>query len=239
MFDDTFLKVIDELSVNRRPTDRFLKTMAKRYGLENAVYFSVSLPIRLERPYYATTYSPHWVSHYFAENYARIDPALHKTLGGILPIDWSTIQKDDPRVRKLFGESIEFKVGNHGLSFPIRGIVKEKAVFSVSGDLADSEWQRYSRHYMRDFQTIGYFIHSRMMEALGLDLSPQVPLLNRELECLRWSAVGKNKWEIGEILTISERTVKFHLDQARHKLNCTNVTHAVAKSIAIGLIALD
>lgn len=239
MFEETFFDIVDKLSVNKRPSDTFLKTIATRYGLEHLVYFTVNLPVKTGGPYFATTYTPQWVTHYLSENYERIDPALHKTLGGILPVDWSTIDRSPACVRKLFGEAAEFGVGNQGLSFPIRGLNREIAVFSLAAKLSDAEWLRYSRHYMRDFQIIGYFIHNRMIEALGIDPSPGAPLLQRELECLRWSAAGKTKWEIGEVLAISERTVKFHLDQARHKLNCMNVTHAVAKALAIGLITFD
>lgn len=239
MFENAFFDVMDQLSVKKRPSDTFLKTIAKRYGLEHLVYFTINLPVKTAGPYYATTYSSEWVSHYFAQDYARIDPALHKTLGGILPVDWHTIDKSAPYVRKLFGEAVEFGVGNQGLSFPIRGLSREIAVFSLASKLSDAEWRSYSRHYTRDFQIIGYFIHNRMIEALGIDPFPGTPLLQRELDCLQWSAAGKTKWEIGEVLAISERTVKFHLDQARHKLNCTNVVHAVAKALAIGLIKFD
>ena len=237
MFGSTFFDVLDQLSANKRPTDVFLKSIARRYGLDHLVYFTINLPVANEGPFYAATYSPQWVSHYFAQDYARIDPALHKTLGGIFPVDWSTIDRKATHIRKFFGEAIEFGVGNQGLSFPIRGLHRETAVFSLATSLPDIEWQTYARHYMRDFQIIGHFIHNRMFEALGIDTSPGAPLLHRELECLRWCAAGKTKWETGEILGISERTVKFHLDQARHKLNCMNVTHAVAKALAIGLIA--
>jgi DNA-binding CsgD family transcriptional regulator len=236
MFGSTFFEVVDQLSAKRRPTDVFLKSIARRYGLDHLVYFTINLPVATEGPYYAATYSPQWVSHYFARDYASIDPALHKTLGGILPVDWSTIDRKAAHIRRFFGEAIEFGVGNQGLSFPIRGLHRETAVFSLATSLPDTEWQIYARHYMRDFQIIGHFIHNRMFEALGIDTSPGAPLLHRELECLRWCAAGKTKWETGEILGISERTVKFHLDQARHKLNCMNVTHAVAKALAIGLI---
>lgn len=239
MFETAFFEVIDQLSAKKRPSDIFLKSIAKRYGLNHLAYFTINLPVATEGPYYATTYSSQWVSHYFAKNYASIDPALHKTLGGILPVDWSSIDKKAVFIRRFFGEAIDFGVGNQGLSFPIRGLHRETAVFSLAAHVADTEWRTYSRHYMRDFQIIGHFVHNRMLEALGVDTSPGSPLLQRELECLRWCAVGKTKWEIGEILGISERTVKFHLDQVRHKLNCMNVTHAVAKALAIGLIALE
>lgn len=237
MFESTFFDVVEQLGVKKRPSDAFLKSIARRYGLNHVVYFTINMPVTTDGPYYATTYSSEWVSHYLLQNYASIDPALHKTLGGILPVDWTTIDKTAAHIRKFFGEAVDFGVGNQGLSFPIRGLYRETAVFSLAANLSSGEWQTYARHYMRDFQIIGHFIHNRMFEALGVDTSPGSPLLERELECLRWCAIGKTKWETGEILGISERTVKFHLDQARHKLNCMNVTHAVAKALAIGLIA--
>ena len=43
---------------------------------------------------------------------------------------------------------------------------------------------------------------------------------------------GKTNWEISVILNISERTVKFHVQNIERKLNAVNKTHAVA-------IALD
>jgi DNA-binding CsgD family transcriptional regulator len=239
MFETTFFDVIDHLRASRRPSDDFLKSIASRYGLENLVYFTINLPVKLNGPYYATTYSKEWVSHYFAEDYAKIDPALHKTLMGILPVDWSTIDKRAPQIRKFFGEAVEFGVGKQGLSFPIRGLNREIAVFSLAASLSEREWTSYSRHYMRDFQIIGHFIHSRMIESLGLDPSPNAPILPRELECLKWSAIGKSMWEIGEILGIAERTVKFHLDQARHKLNCVNIRHAVSKAVALGFVTIE
>jgi DNA-binding CsgD family transcriptional regulator len=56
----------------------------------------------------------------------------------------------------------------------------------------------------------------------------------RELDCLRWAAMGKTDWEIGSILAISSSTVKFHIDRARTKLGASNRTHAVAILIRQG-----
>jgi LuxR family transcriptional regulator, quorum-sensing system regulator BjaR1 len=50
----------------------------------------------------------------------------------------------------------------------------------------------------------------------------------RELDCLRWAAMGKTDWEIGSIMSITSSTVKFHIDRARTKLGASNRTHAVA-----------
>ena len=60
--------------------------------------------------------------------------------------------------------------------------------------------------------------------------------LRRELDCLKWIAAGKTAWEASVILGISERTVRFHLNGAREKLNCMTTTQAVAKAVSQQLI---
>jgi LuxR family quorum sensing-dependent transcriptional regulator len=63
-------------------------------------------------------------------------------------------------------------------------------------------------------------------------------LSTRELEVLRWVKEGKSSWEIGEILSISERTVKFHLSNIFRKLNVISRAQAVAKSLQYGYLEL-
>ena len=58
-------------------------------------------------------------------------------------------------------------------------------------------------------------------------------LTPRENEVLRWVGEGKNNWEIGSILSISERTVKFHLANIFRKLDVLNRAQAVASAFRI------
>jgi LuxR family quorum-sensing system transcriptional regulator SolR len=53
---------------------------------------------------------------------------------------------------------------------------------------------------------------------------------------LRWTGEGKTSYEIGKILSISERTVNFHVNNVLSKLAATNKVQAVVKAIATGLI---
>jgi DNA-binding CsgD family transcriptional regulator len=57
-------------------------------------------------------------------------------------------------------------------------------------------------------------------------------LTAREEAVLRWLAEGKSNWAIGQILGISERTVKYHLANLFPKLGVT--TRAQAAAVAIG-----
>lgn len=64
----------------------------------------------------------------------------------------------------------------------------------------------------------------------------QPHLRPRELEVLRWTMDGKTAWEVGSILSITERTVVLHLQSAMQKLGCNSKHQAVLKALRFGLI---
>ena len=75
-----------------------------------------------------------------------------------------------------------------------------------------------------------------VVEALPPEPADFPPLTRRELECLGWCADGKSYWETAVILGISERTVSFHMEAVRGKLNAASNAHAVAMAIRAGLL---
>ncbi len=63
-------------------------------------------------------------------------------------------------------------------------------------------------------------------------------LTARELEILKLVAQGKANKEIGEILSLSENTVKNHIKSILSKLNAKDRTHAVTEALKRGLFQL-
>ncbi len=63
-------------------------------------------------------------------------------------------------------------------------------------------------------------------------------LSQREKEVLQEIANGKKNKEIGQVLFISERTVKFHISSILSKLNANNRTDAVQIAIKQGIITI-
>jgi len=61
-------------------------------------------------------------------------------------------------------------------------------------------------------------------------------LSDRELEVLRWISEGKTNWEISKILRISERTVKFHVQNTLCKFGTTRRSQAVGVAMSLGLM---
>ena len=64
------------------------------------------------------------------------------------------------------------------------------------------------------------------------------PLTPRELEVLALLARGQKNVEIAGRLSVSERTVKFHVSSLMHKLGAENRTEAVTLAAQRGLIRL-
>ena len=67
--------------------------------------------------------------------------------------------------------------------------------------------------------------------------APDWPALTpRERDVLALVADGKTDWEISVILGIAEATARFHVDNARRKLDAVNRTQAVARLVAARLV---
>ena len=72
-----------------------------------------------------------------------------------------------------------------------------------------------------------------------VDRATGTPLTPRETEILSWIAKGKSNKEIANELTVSEGTVKTHVNSLLEKLNASDRTDAVVIGHRRGLIHLD
>ena len=64
----------------------------------------------------------------------------------------------------------------------------------------------------------------------------KVSLTERELETLTWAARGETSYGIAQVLGLTKRTVDFHIDNTRTKLNATACMHASIKAQASQMI---
>ena len=107
----------------------------------------------------------------------------------------------------------------------------------------DSElkgWQLGADDYLTkpvDYDVLAALISARLAGVARRTVWPEkIDLREREVETLTWAARGKTYAEIGEILSLSKRTVEFHLENARRKLGVATRTQALIKAAAGQLI---
>jgi DNA-binding CsgD family transcriptional regulator len=80
----------------------------------------------------------------------------------------------------------------------------------------------------------GYVKLMRTRKWLPMDCQ----LTKREVECLRWAAVGKTDKEISLILARSHATVRFHIQNAGEKLDAVNRSQTIFKAAQLGYLGL-
>jgi DNA-binding NarL/FixJ family response regulator len=82
-----------------------------------------------------------------------------------------------------------------------------------------------------DFDVLAAIITARLAGVARTGLWPKLVALNdREVEVLTWVARGKTSLEIAQILGLTKRTVDFHTDNARAKLDAKTRTEAASKA---------
>jgi DNA-binding CsgD family transcriptional regulator len=157
-------------------------------------------------------------------------------LGGLAqalsaPLDWSALP-EAPEMQRLLRFIQDEGCGRQVLSIPPRPLIGETALFLVTAEMPPEQWQESRKALLREFQVLANYFHQHILRIYGHDAASQILISARELDCLKWVAAGKTAWEASVILGISERTVRFHLNAAREKLNCLTTTQAVAKAVA-------
>jgi DNA-binding CsgD family transcriptional regulator len=213
-------------------------SICARLGVSNVAYMGINLPKKTNRDFFVhNTYSKEWALKYETENFVAVDPVLRLGLTSIMPIDWGELGKLSKLQREFFEVSEEYKIGQQGLSFPLRGLYNETAVFSVTADFSPKEWQNFKRERLKELRVIADLIHQDVVgDSFPQDNFDRDLLTSRESECLRWCAEGKTYQDISDLMGITPRTVRFFLEGARHKLSCLNATHTVAVALHKGLI---
>jgi len=64
-------------------------------------------------------------------------------------------------------------------------------------------------------------------------------LSKREVECLRWAAIGKTDREIATIIDRSHATIRYHINRASEKLHAVNRAQTVFKAGQLGYLGMS
>ncbi len=183
-------------------------------------------------------YPDPWLDRYWGNNYHMDDPILAYCGQSILPIQWQDVAADSNSTgARIMHEAVDFGLRS-GITMPVHSPKGELGVLSFALNRPVRSAREVTTHAMPYVQLLATSVHEAVKRVSGMaDATPPMPLTPREQECLRWTADGKTSWEIGQLLSMSERTVNFHLSNSMSKLDVCNRQHAVAKAVLRGLIS--
>ncbi|WP_166417019.1 helix-turn-helix transcriptional regulator [Cochlodiniinecator piscidefendens] len=216
--------------------EQTILNLRELYDVEHLIYHSVN---STNQQYAVLTYKDEWVERYLEQDYARVDPVVLGCYTRFHPVDWKQLDWSGKASRNFLGEAIDEGVGNQGLSVPIRGPNGQFALFTVNHRADDVEWQKYSEKNMQDLILVAHFINQKALELeRGSDELPSASLSPRETDALTLLALGMNRAQAAENLSISEHTLRVYIESARFKLGASNTTHAVARALVKGLLVV-
>jgi len=180
---------------------------------------------------FISTYPTSWTDHYFAQGYDALDPVFTVAHAREEPFHWgkdvATLEQNKAQ-KKLFDEAAAFGIRN-GLTFPLACRSRSFAALTVVADEKPSTFKRRIENPLPLLQFMAIAFHSAVRQKPCITHAVNgVPLTPRELECLQWTARGKNAWEIGCIIGVRPCTVTFHLENAKQKLGVRSLYQAVA-----------
>lgn len=120
------------------------------------------------------------------------------------------------------------------------GSEEAKLLLEIINRSLHCETEEDSRHLTLFMKSIVPHLHQAVVRlAAPLENRPRLPgpgFSVREKEVLKWVKEGKTAGEISQILSISERTVKFHIQNILRKVDAVSRAQAVAICLENGFI---
>ncbi len=175
--------------------------------------------------------------------HARIDqeldyskhPYVVRALRSSVPFTVSELRHDPEFAGQPWTELLNDVVKNgDGLILPVYRNDEPLAGFIFGGQNPDTSAVARS--------TLQVLAHAAFEKFVELRDGTAVPaassLTVRETQCLRLIATGNEDAQIGQMLGISPRTVRFHVDSAKTKLGVTSRVQAIAKALRDRIIAV-
>ena len=187
-------------------------------------------------PYIRLTYPATWIMRYLQMGFADIDPILREAFRRTIPFEWSELTIESEAEASFLADAASHGVGPHGFSIPVLSKRGHRGHFGLSSSRSTQEWSTFLRTTRSTLIQIANRLHRRVIaEVFGED-GPH--LTAREIECLRWVALGKSTIETAAILKISTHTTRGYLKSVHHKLDCVTSAQAVTKAVQLGLLVL-
>lgn len=231
-----FVEEIEGMTQQSAIIDRMNSELAK-FGIDAWVITGLPMPGgRIEEMMLLNGWNPEWSSYYFANNLVNDDPCVAHCFRSTGPFEWKDAPYDPdtwPAAEKMMHDAADVGM-QHGFAVPIHTFAGFQAVVSMGGKHVDlSPRAKCALHLM------SLYAHNKASSVVRQPNVPYTPMLTRrEKEIMRWAAGGKTAWEISQILSISDATVRHHLKAVARKFDTPNKTATVVEALRRGEIPL-
>lgn len=208
------------------------------YGFEQALIAVVpERPTSLSEAFLHSNYSSQWLAIYNRENLLTIDPTVAHCVARSTPLIWEPSIFSSKKQKEMCEEASSHGLRS-GITLPFHGVNGEIGILCFVSDCSPNKcFHNDIHHHMSALSMMRDFAFEGSLQFAKLSHSQPPPMLTqRELECLKWCAIGKSSWEIAQILRCSEAVINFHFKNLRRKFHATSRRQVVVKAIHSGIL---
>jgi DNA-binding CsgD family transcriptional regulator len=211
---------------------RFAENLGFNFCAISVVSLHRDLPLNTLQ---INNYPKEWNSQYEENHYNKIDPLIAHCNHSMTPIVWcESVFSETPPIwqgLKHFGLQHGWSQSFHHEPSGLCSII------SLAREHCTISPLELYEHFGYMFYAASHLSEMFARTLPPLALKPRQPRLSpRELEVLQLSAGGKTAYEISKILSLSERTVNYHVQNVIEKLNVCNKISAVIAAARAGII---
>lgn len=177
-----------------------------------------------------------WHAYYHQENFSQVDQTYQKVNKLNIPVFWDLQEQlnsaKTEKEKRMRQEGLNLGV-RVGLAIPVHGPKGDYAELSLRQFQHETcliPWQEHK--YAWQCAALYYYHH------LHAHLSPpsiqiEFHLTPRELQCLQLLIQNYSTLEIASNLSMTERTVNFHIQNINHKLGTKNKYQSISKALKL------
>jgi LuxR family transcriptional activator of conjugal transfer of Ti plasmids len=237
--EHSFHEFIDAIEVanNEVAFERVATRIAQRLGFRCFAY----LRLVADQPTLISSYPKSWTNRYFNLSYQKLDPIVRRARREHDLFAWGDgpqQQTGNREQRRFFEEATTFGIKS-GVTIPIRSGFGRVAAFTLATDEPVHQIERLAAESRDVLQLVGLYFHTHVTTKLSAQndsLEGESGLTQRQRQCLGWAARGKTIADTAMLVGIAPRTVVFHLENARRKLEAASIAQCVAEAMRRGLL---
>ena len=183
-----------------------------------------------------STYPEDWLDHYVSHNYMAFDPVYRIGWEKSGVFDWASmarsraLSKDETRLMD--------EAADAGLKSGASAALHLGYGSLIGFGFASRCRQSFGRDHLSTLYAMAGQFQLVYTALVPHPERPEVKLSARQKEVLRWTATGKTRADIADIMGISEDTVDDHMRQIFRKLRCNDKVVAVLRAVQIGAISI-
>ena len=218
----------------------YSKALKNEFGYDKVVYtFITDFPDISQKAGHGikSNYPDDWQNHYTAKGYVKIDPVIMQVVRSNIPFTWEYLRKLQCITREqlqILQEGDE--AGLHeGVGVRLSGTGSGLAGVGLA---SSSKGINPDRNMLSKIKLLTEQFHLAYCSMGATELF-EAKLSNREIEILKWWALGKSSEEVAMIIGCTLHNIKYHAQNIFSKLHANTKIFAVAKAIRLGIVSMD